>query len=108
MKLPKTIDIFGKTYSIESMNSDTLHGQCCHDELKIYLDDSLSGNDRIQTLCHECLHAILYRIGAAAEIEDGLEEVIVDSIATWFVETFHVKFRGNLARSQRSRSGGDE
>lgn len=106
MRIPKKIQVYGKTYCIVPMNSEENHGLICHEELKIFLDKSLEGDDKVQTLCHESIHAILHRIGVTQAISEGIEEIIADSIATWFVETFELK--GKSFGSQRPRQSGDE
>ncbi len=86
----KCIDIFGKTYKIEYKDLTGLpyQGQFKHHESIITVHNKLKGYELQQTLMHELLHAVLDRLSLSDVIESRVEEILVDSIATFLCENF--------------------
>jgi len=86
----KCINILGKTYKIEY--KDLSQQQCfgITDNRKglIVVDKTLTGKELEQTLLHEFFHGVLYRTGSSQALSSEIEEIIVDSIATFLVDYF--------------------
>lgn len=60
----------------------------------IYIDSSLPKNTALESLFHECGHALFHRAGLSqSKIISDLEEVIVEQFAIMFAENFLPKPR---------------
>ena len=90
MSKPKAINILGKTYQIhyKDLRADHAFGLTDNRKAIILIDKSLTGKELEQTLLHEFFHAVLYRTGATLAMHGDLEEVVVDSIATFLVDIY--------------------
>ena len=63
-----------------------------HDKGMIFIDADLTGNDYLQTLLHELIHAVIQRTGIEESgIPEGIEEIICDNVATAIVENFKLE-----------------
>ena len=89
-KKPKVINILGRAYKIEYKDLRLIgaFGQTKNREALIEIDESLEGKELLQTLLHEYFHAVNYRTGAYAAMPGDIEEIVVDSIATFLVDTY--------------------
>lgn len=87
---PKAINILGKTYQIlyKDLRLDHSFGITDNRKGVILIDQSLTGEELEHTLLHEFFHGVLYRTGASQALQGDIEEVIVDSIATFLVDIF--------------------
>lgn len=91
--IPQKINILGADYSVSvaknlSYESDKVDGFCSPQKREIWLDEEC---DAMQTFLHECFHGVLQRAGVHGNISEDIEEVIVDTIATFMTERFNVK-----------------
>jgi len=88
-----TINILGQDYqvSMDELEKNGAHGLCVPQKSLILLDKSLRGTDLQQTFLHECFHAVMCRTGARQSLSVELEEVIVDSIATFLTDHYEFK-----------------
>lgn len=57
----------------------------------ITIEKTLIGKELEQTMLHEFFHAVLARTGVSQAISHELEEVVVDSIATFLVDHYDFK-----------------
>ena len=87
---PKSIMILGKRYDIfyKDLRADHAFGMTDNRKRVILIDQSLTGEELQQTLLHEFFHAVLHRTGASQALHGDLEEVLVDSIATFLVDIY--------------------
>lgn len=61
-------------------------------EKVIYIDASLKGEERLQTIIHEFGHSVMYRTAMQqTKIPHEVFEIIVDNFATAIVENFNLK-----------------
>lgn len=97
--IPKKIIIFGKPHKvtvISDLNSygTPVRGLLVLNDCHIYLDKSQPPEELLHTLLHECGHAIIQRISInQTGLPPEVEEVIVDSFATFITETFNLKLK---------------
>ena len=54
-------------------------GLCDRSNHIIYIEDSQSEREKIQTLMHEVIHAISFRVGLSQAISSELEEIVCES-----------------------------
>jgi len=90
-QLPKKINILGKDYKVEQEVMSGIDGKIIFNGGIIFIDPT--GESIEISFIHECLHAVLHRIGARETIDDQLEESLVETIATFFHEKFYFKLR---------------
>lgn len=61
----------------------------------IVIDDKLVNDEFNQTLLHELIHAVISRVSIdQTSLEEGVEEIICDAVATAIIENFKIKVRG--------------
>ena len=93
-KIPEWIEVYGQLYEIQlDPRCEEIHNcHGYHHELSrlIVIDANLEGDIAIQTMLHECFHAIFKRLSFNQGIDSALEEIIVDSFAKWIVENFNI------------------
>lgn len=109
MKIPKTIDIYGKPFKIKFQEDLTDEfGTPCDgiiDKETIYINTYLKEKDKkevlIQSILHELFHGVIRRLGLKqANFSDDLEEIICDSFATYVAENFIVEFKNEDERTK--------
>lgn len=90
---PFKINILGQDFKVEfkDLSKDGFHGLCYYKEGRIVLHNELKGHELQQTLLHECFHAVLFRTGAHQSITPEVQEVVVDSFATFLTDHFDFK-----------------
>ena len=100
MKIPKTITVYGKKYKIKRMKNmkdekgNDLLGLHESDKALISIDSELKGEQLIKVFMHELGHAVQDRVGVdQCEISSDLQEIIVESMATFLSETFHFRLK---------------
>lgn len=90
--LPNQITILGKKIKVVTINDHT------QDNSGEYLGDTITINLAHQdnkyalwhSYLHEVLHATIRRIGGNNALDDGVEEMLVDTIATMLLECFKI------------------
>lgn len=98
-KIPKKINIFGKPHKITVIPNLTAYGTPVQgllvlNDYHIYLEKNQKPEEMMHTLLHECGHAIIQRISLnQTGLPPEVEEVIVDSFATFMVETFNIRLK---------------
>jgi hypothetical protein len=87
-----TLDIFGQKFSVyQSDISDEYLGQCSYKEQRIDIHPEAQGDLFLETLLHEFLHALFFRMSyKQSGIPHALEEVMIDQIAKCLVENFKI------------------
>jgi len=83
----KTIDLGGITYNIEFFTPSDLDfnlGMYSQKDCKILIADSLNDDQKIKTLIHEALHAIIAEYGV--DVQEDFEEKIVVQLQTGVCE----------------------
>lgn len=106
MRIPKTFQVKGKTWSVkyEFKLNDPEHGPCvglCDpDKRIIYIDRLLPPDEKAKTFLHELGHAILFEshLNESGGVEGFVEEVIVSAYADAFYELFDIKMRKEVAK----------
>lgn len=101
MKIPKTIKIKGKPWSIEYKwrLHDETHGLCdglCDPSTRtIFLDRLLPKEDKPTVFLHELIHAILHEahLHEAGGVDGFVEEAICSSVADCFMDLFELKLK---------------
>ncbi len=57
----------------------------------IMVDADLVGDEYTQTVLHELIHSVIHRVGIdQANIGDGVEEILCESISVALVENFKI------------------
>ena len=87
------ISVFGKDIEVifKDLSDDGIYGKFESKESRIYIHQGLTNDDIEATLLHEIFHAICYRIGIRQALPHELEEILVESFATWLVENYEFK-----------------
>lgn len=89
----KSVIIFGQKIKIIKkkgiIQNDSIYGLYEPETSTIYIDDSLKRKQFIETLIHECGHALFHRAGLSqSKITRDLEEIIVDQFSIMLSENF--------------------
>lgn len=92
------LKIFGHTYKVvkqkKMVDNGGVRGLCIPEKQLILIDADLVGQEYIQTLVHEVVHAILSRTGIEqAKLSEGVEEIICENIATAITENFKLTYK---------------
>jgi len=62
------------------------------EEKAIYLDPTLTKEEKMQTLLHEFFHGVMFRTAMhQTKIPHEVFEIIVDNLATAMIENFHIR-----------------
>jgi hypothetical protein len=90
-KIPKVISIKGKLWKISfrkriKLDGVDCDGLCESGKRLILLRSGLTKKDLIHTFLHEYFHAVLHELHV--DVDGGLEEVIVDGMASCLLENF--------------------
>ena len=100
MKIPSKINVFGKKYKVKIVkmlkDSEGKAVSGLHSPITstISLDAEMKGEELDQTFLHELGHAVQDRVAVTqGHISEDLIEVIVDSMATFMSETFHLRLK---------------
>lgn len=96
-----SIIVFGSEFKIvikkDFAKQTGYAGLFCPTEKTITIDAGLKGDDLQQTILHEILHAVFYRVGLCqAKISVDAQEMIVENFATAIIE--NKKFMKNLLK----------
>jgi hypothetical protein len=84
MRIPKSVNVFGATYSIrrvKDLNEGEDDGHCNVVKKEIAIDSKLKGRELAETFYHELFHAVSYETGIYQAIEKELEEIIVTNFS---------------------------
>lgn len=88
------MDIFGRTYKVLEkdeviVEGKSVSGSCDVECGIIEINKHHTYPFKLRILAHECGHALWARIGLGeTDIPENLEEIIVDTFGTYFVESF--------------------
>lgn len=101
MKIPKTFQVKGKTWSVEykwklsDPEFGPCHGLCDPDKRIIYIDRLQPQEEKVKTFIHELGHAILFEshLNECGGVEGFVEEVIVSAYADVFYDLFEIELR---------------
>lgn len=99
------ISVYGKDIPvIQAAIDESLDGLFLPHTNEIFVSDRLSGDDLSHTILHELIHAILHRVGTGVtSLGSDLEEMIVDNIAKWFIESPNVNLKIKLSKRKRNK-----
>jgi Zn-dependent peptidase ImmA (M78 family) len=91
--MKKSVTIFGKQIKIVRkkglLRDSQAYGEYHPDDLTIYIDADLPPSTAMESLIHECGHAMFHRAGLSqSKIAADLEEIIVEQFAIMFAENF--------------------
>lgn len=90
MKIPKSIDIKGKTWTVQykwglRLNGELVSGYIDSDKRIIWMRRELTEEEKVYPFWHELFHAILWESGVTGQVGTGLtdlaEEIVCDSFA---------------------------
>jgi len=88
MKIPKSINILGITYSVEMVDriedSSSLIGRIYEDTTRILLRNGLSKEKLEQTFIHEVTHGVMWESGIESKIVDERVEEYTQAFANTF------------------------
>jgi hypothetical protein len=76
--------------SSKDLSEENLNGYFDPKNHHIVIDSSLSADEYCKTLIHETIHAAFYRGSISQALEDGVEEIICDLLATVLSENFSI------------------
>ena len=62
------------------------------------IDSAITSIEKMQTVIHEGGHGLIHRLGFGDNIDPLLEEVWVDTFATFVVENFELRPKWTLKR----------
>lgn len=99
MKIPKTIQVVNKEWRVEykwnlRYDGHKCDGLCCHETRTIFIDRSLSKQEKEETFLHEYLHAIIAELGIKRKsLPIVLEELLVESLSQEIYEKFKLRLR---------------
>lgn len=94
MKLPKYFNIFGQKVWIVIKHLGNAAGMYEHGQKKklIYLSPEHETDDELlDTVLHECGHALFYRVSINQGVPYEVHEFIVSNYATMLRENFDIK-----------------
>lgn len=72
----KTIKVLGVSYKVIYEAQDGLDGSCSKNEKIIRINPNLEGEDLIDTLMHEVIHAVMHESKIDRVISPELEELV--------------------------------
>jgi hypothetical protein len=78
--LPATIEICGHVIEVVGKPLVNDMGEFDIDEMRIYIDTGRTPEQQLETLYHECIHAVLGLGGVAYALDEKTEEAIVRCI----------------------------
>lgn len=70
---------------------DGLLGYCTKRPIKIYINTSSSKKDQMDSLCHEIVHAVTFRLGLDQVLSPEIQEVIAESFGNFIADNFKFK-----------------
>lgn len=96
MKIPKSVDIYGKKCPIKLVKGlASTHGcvgRFFSDDFRIELDSELKGFHMVSTFFHECLHALFFRLGyKQTNMPHEMEEIMCEQMSVWLAEMLSKK-----------------
>ena len=91
MRIPETVEIFGKTITIDLTNLDDLHGDYDADKLVIRLDIKQDVDSQFKTLIHECIHAALDIGGLRHMLSGKVEEAVTRCIENGLADILEIR-----------------
>ena len=83
-----SIDVLGKTYTISVLTNDNL-GECDYVHQSIGINIGLAGDAKLETLLHECIHAVSGDMGLGLHekqvrpLSVGLYQVLKANPTIW-------------------------
>jgi hypothetical protein len=101
MTIPKTLQVYGKRWQIKTKkfpapidDEPGTEGLCCKESRVIYIERTLSGEEKLNTFLHEIIHAINYELKLGqTSLSSDVEEVICQGIADFFCENFRLTMK---------------
>lgn len=101
---PKAVTIFGTDYKINYVKDvggkkGAYAGLCYLQEKRIEIDQSLKGEQFLETLYHELFHCVIHETSCNTQINHSVEEIIVDNIAKFLIN-FTKQLRKRAAKKQ--------
>jgi len=90
-KIPTKTNIFGTNYKIKEvpdleMNGEAVDGTYSVSERTICIDADLNYIDKVETLLHECGHAIFSEVSFDHVISKDIEHLIVQNFGKYFAK----------------------
>lgn len=96
-KLPKSVNICGKTYKVKAFKDSTkldpesnrfLRGLCLPKNQEIRIHTEVEPEDMLDTFLHEIIHAIFFEmLGLSETIPENQKEVFTSDFATVLADT---------------------
>ena len=99
----KEVIILGQKWKLKrtkGMLDAGIMGRCNPKEKIIQIDDTLKGYELEHTVLHELGHALMYCNSTYQVINHDTEEVLVDTLATFLLESFQIKLKVKRKQSE--------
>lgn len=111
MKIPKQIIVKGQVWNIEIVPRDQIEnndGICIFNECLIRIAKELSPKEKLRTLFHEIVHAILLRIGFfQTSLSGDLHQILAEGVGVTLYEMFQsIVFRNPIITPGKRKSRG--
>ena len=94
-QVKKIIEIYGAKVPVKIFkhNESNAHfmGYCSKKPLEIYLNPYLKGEDVIQTLNHEIIHAFIFRLGLDQILSHDTQEFLAENLGNFISENYKMK-----------------
>jgi hypothetical protein len=98
MKIPKSINVFGKKYKIKIVDNPPYAGLC--DPIgEIFVSSNQTEEQIVKTIIHEVTHAWQFRVGLDQAVSRETLEIMSEGVSTFIWEIFEVKFK-NTTKSK--------
>ncbi len=80
-KIPKSIQILGRKFKIKQISNlkygqDQVLGLCDYSNKAIYIEKDQTDKEKLDTLYHECVHAMLAISGIDQKLTDSENEIM--------------------------------
>lgn len=75
---------------LKDLGQEDLNGYFDPTKNQIVIDENLKESEYYKTLIHETIHAAFHRASIIQAIDEGVEEIICDLVATVLTENFRI------------------
>lgn len=91
--MKKSIDVYGVTVPIKTYHDehDQLMGYCEKSPIKIFINTAHSKKDQYESLTHELIHAVFFRLGLDQVLSYEMQEVLAEGIGNFIASSFKLK-----------------
>ena len=101
VKIPKKLDIYGHPWTVQykwkllCTEGNHVDGMCDTKKRILWIDRAVPTAERATVFVHELIHGILFELKInQTSIHSDLEEILVTGIEEYFMEKFHLRWKG--------------